>query len=282
MIDSKGERNMAGSKRTGVPPKEWAKHLRPFGKKLFNSTVRNFWRSEEKKDLLKTGSIYSDKIDDANPAFPKDFFKDSYIKENNSDLNALLAQALDVTKEKPMPHIVAKRIDDGVTLDTIESLGGNRITPETMEERLLNANKLCENGVQPLTDFKSIFPPPFKPFEVTVEERVNWQKNGEYTETLVAVIPQEEKPVPKIVTIEVSGLPNTGKIMIMQLIDEAIRKALGVMVLSAELEDEPNLINLDEIPQFMLDKYSSGEIYIEMKMKEIKPFPTSLTCPCCD
>jgi len=45
---------MSGEKRTGVPPKEWAKHLRPFGKNQFWSTVRTKLRSRpiEKKIAL--------------------------------------------------------------------------------------------------------------------------------------------------------------------------------------------------------------------------------------
>lgn len=43
---------MSSSKRTNVPPKEWAKHLRPFGKKEFWSSVRNLFRSEEKEELI--------------------------------------------------------------------------------------------------------------------------------------------------------------------------------------------------------------------------------------
>lgn len=38
---------MAGSKKTGVKPIEWAKHLRKFGKKYFWSRVRTKQRSEK-------------------------------------------------------------------------------------------------------------------------------------------------------------------------------------------------------------------------------------------
>ena len=53
---------MSSSKRTAVTPKEWAKHLRPFGKKEFWSSVRNVFRSEEKEEMIDNKKIYEEEL----------------------------------------------------------------------------------------------------------------------------------------------------------------------------------------------------------------------------
>lgn len=68
---------MSSSKRTNVPPKEWAKHLRPFGKKGFWSSVRNLFRSEEKEEMIQEIDVEELKRN-----------KEEYERELKASLNA--------------------------------------------------------------------------------------------------------------------------------------------------------------------------------------------------
>lgn len=68
---------MSSSKRTAVTPKEWAKHLRPFGKKEFWSSVRNLFRSEEKEEMIQEIDVEELKRN-----------KEEYERELRASLNA--------------------------------------------------------------------------------------------------------------------------------------------------------------------------------------------------
>lgn len=313
---------MSGSKRTSTQPKEWAKHLRPFGKKEFWSSVRNIFRSEEKEEMIQ-------EID------PEE------LKRNKEEYNRELAICLGGESDTRTPYIVAKRIDDGINEQSvipeglisekmIEALGGVRMSPERMEENLRNMNELSENGVQPLTHFKPISgsnpflmscPEPnqinpispekaneiFKDIRGRMREpgpqsiddlllppiAVSHPTNSSIQEQIKSNVESakiffpetNDKPLPKVVTIEVKGLPNTGKIMLLQLIDKALHEKFGITALCAELEDKENLCDLDNIPQHVMEAYVDRKILIEMNIKEIKekiPFPSLLQCPCCD
>lgn len=278
---------MAGSKRTSTQPKEWAKHLRPFGKKEFWSSVRNLFRSEEKEEMIQEIDVEELKRN-----------KEEYYKDLRESLGYEKPSGEPDTRT---PYIVAKRIDDGINEQSvipeglisekmIEALGGVRMSPERMEENLRNMNKLCENGVQPLTNFKPIFSTPFQPtvdfngdpgyeFPKEPEILIMGQDDKElrdYVDKKVAEANkifeqiEEDKPLPKVVTIEVKGLPNTGKIMLLQLIDKALHEKFGITALCAELEDKENLCDLDNIPQHVMDAYVDRKILIEMNIKEIK------------
>jgi hypothetical protein len=92
---------------------------------------------------------------------------------------------------------------------------------------------------------------------------------------------KEDKPLPKVVTIEIKGVAGVGKTYLLQMIDDAIQANFGIVPLCAELEEESRQINLSEIPQHMMDDYRSGKIIVEMCEKTTPTFP-NLQCPCCD
>lgn len=347
---------MSGSKRTNVPPKEWAKHLRPFGKKEFWSSVRNLFRSEEKELLLKNDNP-NDWGVGADIKWPRTTEEELAILDamNSGEPGFIFAPEFESDEktfnEVPLPYIVAKRIDNGINekLENVvyeddknvvtKTSFGHVATDEEKQQRLKNSLEQCKNGVQPLTNFESNYSPAFKPINL-IPPNIDLSKlppeawlvpapsgfkikpADENTNTLVKLLidrygktveelekntqetfrsiresmgepgPQstddlllDDKPLPKVVTIEVKGLPNTGKIMILQMIDKALHEKFGITVLCAELEDKENLCDLDNIPQHHIDAMKSGKILIEMNIKEIKekiPFPSSLQCPCCD
>lgn len=207
---------MSSSKRTNVPPKEWAKHLRPFGKKEFWSSVRNLFRSEEKEEMIL-------EID------PEE------LKRN---------------KEKYERELRA-------------SLNGEEIVYEDNGHLIEQPRQLPIAVTHPI--------------HLSKEDQIKAN-----AETVDVFFPdKEDKPHPKIVTIEVSGLVGTGKIALLQLIDNIIQEKLSVVPLCAELEDKNNLININDIPQIIKDSFKEGKILIEMRMIDVTFQPNKiLECPC--
>lgn len=148
------------------------------------------------------------------------------------------------------------------------------------DQRMANTNKLCENGVQPLITIEK----PQLPIAIT--HPIHLSKEDQIkanAETIDVFFPdKEDKPLPKVVTIEVSGVVGVGKTFLLQMIDDAIQAKFGVVPLCAELEDEGRQINTNAMPQDMIDDYKSGKIIIEMRERTIKPKTFTDNCPCCD
>lgn len=254
---------MASTKRTLTATKEWAKHLRPFGKNQFWSSVRNLFRSEEKEEMIQ-------EID------PEE------LKRNKEDYERELRASLNAEPDTRLPYIVATRIDDGVR-ETFRNIREEMGEPGPMsfddhDQRMVNANKLCENGVQPLIPIEK----PQLPIAVT--HPIYLSKEDQIkanAETVDVFFPdKEDKPLPKVVTIEVTGLPGVGKTVLLQMIDDAIQAKFDIVPLCAELEDEGRQINVNEISQQLIDDYRSGKIIIEMRERTIKPKAFSHECPC--
>lgn len=181
-----------------------------------------------------------------------------------------------------LPYIVATRIDDGVK-ETFRNIREEMGEPGPMsfddhDQRMVNANKLCENGVQPLIPIEK----PQLPIAVT--HPIYLSKEDQIkanAETVDVFFPdKEDKPLPKVVTIEVTGLPGVGKTVLLQMIDDAIQAKFDIVPLCAELEDEGRQINVNEISQQLIDDYRSGKIIIEMRERTIKPKAFSHECPC--
>lgn len=312
---------MAGSKRTSTQPKEWAKHLRSFGKKEFWSSVRNRFRSEEKEEMIQEIDVEE-------------------LKRNKEEYERDLRESLGYEKptgepDTRLPYVVAKRIDDGINeqsempeglingreqlleyvaravnndlarLQKVEEKGIpvgdgfgnvlfhttmsmpcpepnqiNPISPEEVREIFKDIRgRIGEPGPQSTDDplfLKRRIPPPV----VYLPAIDQIKHNAEYIND---IFPDEsEKLIPKVITIEVSGEVGVGKSFLLHYIDKVIYERLGVDTICPELEVERNGNNMNEIPGYMLDDFTSGRVIIQLKEKNTKPISFSHDCPCCD
>lgn len=289
---------MSSSKRTSVPPKEWAKHLRPFGKNQFWSSVRNLFRSEEKEEMIQ-------EID------PEE------LKRNKEEYETELRASLNGEPDNRLPYIVATRIDDGVNEEIgipVKDRHGNvlyytNMTMPCPEPNQINpADDKCVSTIKSLIDlhgktmenFKSIREEMGEPGPMSTDDPLFIHRRIPPPDVYVPVVDQikanaesvdvffpdkEDKPLPKVVTIEVAGLEDYVNSILLQLIDDVIEEKIGITPLCAVLEDETRQLDINPdnvIFKQLIKRFKSGEIVIEMRERTIKPKAFSHDCPCCD
>lgn len=295
---------MSGSKRTSTQPKEWAKHLRPFGKKEFWSSVRNIFRSEEKKEMIQ--EIDPEELKRNKEEYERDL-RESLGYENSveagskrimnfvlgcdkDNVNPVCPEAL--LSEKTLEQMEEEKgipVKDGfgkvlfhttMSMPCPEPNQVNPISPEKVREVFKDIRgRIGEPGPQSTDDplfLKRRIPPPV----VYLPAIDQIKHNAEYIND---IFPDEsEKLIPKVITIEVSGEVGVGKSFLLHYIDKVIYERLGVDTICPELEVERNGNNMNEIPGYMLDDFTSGRVIIQLKEKNTKSISFSHQCPCCD
>ena len=292
---------MAGSKRTGTPPKEWAKHLRPFGKKEFWSSVRNIFRSEEKEEIFRKEVIHEERLKMNKQIDVEELIQEAvpeglinghdelreYVDKAVINANSILdkmdeenkvtytPRPLPIALTQPTKSSILERINSNARTAKIFFPEENKLTVNTREHIPQVLSDQC-SGIEP---FRRIRESMGEPGPQSTDDLLPKVTN---IPPMPSVKQPLEKPLPKVITIEVSGEVGVGKYYLLHYIDKVIYERLGVSPICPELEVERNGNNVDDIPVDMLDDFESGRIIIQMKVKDTKPISFSHQCPCCD
>lgn len=258
---------MSSSKRTNVPPKEWAKHLRPFGKKEFWSSVRNIFRSEDRIETLR-----------------------ELEKEVDEKIDKILETLIPPVDTAEASSRRIMNFVRGVT-----DIDGNLLEEKGIPVKDQYGNVLFHTDMtMPAPEGQQI-----RPLEDDSAKQLINSIKSRYSKIELTDAPLAEKPKPsKVVTINISGMVGTGKTYILAKIEEMLINELDAVVTSEALDVEENMYGKrkGDIGDYHLAKLREGEIQFNLTethlrddgkpfgspLEESKPISFSHRCPCDD